>query len=169
MNVMKFSICVVGLAAISSAFAQNSPVPVRHLNGVRRVHATSPALETLEADLSSARAAMTSALPIYEGHRAHSIEMTHRAIRIIDREEGDAFSPVRDHVHHTRAHSKYSNDQISASQGQMNQGLQALNQALTDLNAVANGSNGRGAQSMAKLIQAAISQAQTAIALYAHP
>lgn len=164
------ALVIVGVCCAQSSIGiQPQTGVVRHNLAGHHGNFNSAAVDALEADLTAARRAMSSALPIYEGHRAKSMEIVHRAIRIVDKREGEAVAPVKDHVHHTMARKKYSADQIAASQAEMNQGLGSLNQALTDLNAVAAGNKGKAVQNMSKLISAAIAQAQTAITLYNRP
>ncbi len=170
MNRVKSILAIIALATVglqSAALAQ-TPNP-------RRPHArpaaTNPqALAALQTDLTSAINSMTGALPIYDGFRVKSIHAAHRALVIVDRAIAGTQAmvrpkpTVRDHVPSNRAHAKYTQQQIAASQTAMQQGLAALTQAQADLNAAASG--GKKAMAVSQDLQRAVADANTALNIH---
>lgn len=132
------------------------------------------ALAATQSDLIAAISSMTSALPIYDGNRVRSIHLAHRALVMIDRQLSGAQTQqrkapmVRDHIASKTAHSKYTPQQIAASQAAMNQGLQSLNKAASDYQVAAGNTNAKGPVAAFGFINQSIREANAAIAIHNH-
>ena len=174
MKIANLTLTVLAIAACSATYAQGKP---RMREATARPVFNAQALAAVQSDLGSALAAMTSALPIYDGDRVKSIHFAHRALVIVDGELAGgkaAFRKqpkVRDHVPSKTAHAKYTPQQIAASQTAMNQGLQYLQKAASDYQTATGGVTGTSANSRvtkaAGLIGQAIGEATAAIAIHA--
>ena len=101
MKIANLTLTVLAIAACSATYAQGKP---RMREATARPVFNAQALAAVQSDLGSAIAAMTSALPIYDGDRVKSIHFAHRALVIVDGELAGgkaAFRKqpkVRDHV-----------------------------------------------------------------------
>lgn len=167
---MKLTTVLVALSLTAIGFCQATQpiqrVPRPHVR--RQAQTANPqALATIQSSLAAAIQSMTSALPIYDGYRVKSIHAAHKALMIVDRMISGANVQVRpkptvhDHVKSTKAHSRYSQQQIASSQAAMQQGLADLQQALSGP-----AITGKQASKAAALVQTAITDATTAIQIH---
>ena len=133
-----FAVCSLSTAALSQR--------VRHITTLPAIPANAQALPALQGDLEVAIESMKAALPIYDGYRVRSINQAHETLVLVDRAISGANAArrikpsVTDHVGSANAHSKYTPQQIQASQTNMRKAADALAQAWKDLQSAA-GSN----------------------------
>ncbi len=171
---MKLNRILIGVLVIASlgASAGAQQTTVRQRQHTTMTAANPQALAALQKDLIAAIQAMTSALPIYDGNRVHSIHAAHQALMIVDRAISGKNAVVRtkpqvnDKVGSKGAHAKYTAQQISQSQGNMQTGLNALNQAVKDLQTAAGSAPNKQATNVSTHLNTAISECNKAIALH---
>ena len=150
----------------ASAAAQHGRI---HITGAP---ANPQALAALQQDLINAIETMKSALPIYDGNRVRSIHQAHEALVIVDRAIAGANAVVRakptasDTIASKTAHTKYTPQQIAASQATMRKGYAALQQAYKDLQVAAGSNPNQKAINVNKHLQTAGTEATKAIALH---
>ncbi|MDR3692190.1 MAG: hypothetical protein P4L46_22605 [Fimbriimonas sp.] len=171
------SLMLVSLVAtiVGTAGAQSS---IRRGHAHNSVTTSNPAvtqaISSLQQDLIAAVAAMKAALPIYEGNRVRSIHAAHASLVIVDHVmygKNAAVRPkpsVTDHVAAKHAKSKYTAQQIEASQESMKQGLAALQAAVKDLQVAEGNTPNRQGAIVSNHLQKAIQDATTAISLHAN-
>ena len=130
------------------------------------------ALVALQTDLNNAIDAMKLGLPIYDGFRVRSIHATHSALVLADTAINGAkafhrvLPNVKDHISSGTAHSKFTPQQIAASQANMRKGYAFLQQATKDLEAAAGSKPNSKAIRAAADIKVASSEATMAISLH---
>jgi hypothetical protein len=114
--------------------------------------------------LKSAAHMMESALPIYDGHRHRAIELTRLAEQELREAAATASGRTVNGIgtqrlrpaqratmiskHHEGSHSRYSQQQIAASNAQMQQGLQMLSRGLQQLQSLGRDSGGHMADAV---------------------
>ena len=150
--------CVLGAAVIVISTASVQSIAQQPLvgRGQRRAmssgHGTSP-LATAHATFERAAKVMESALPIYDGHRHRAIELARHAAREIKEAATGAKGTMTgaNMQRKTAAQraaaipkganvelSKYSAQQIAASNTRMQEGMQLLQQGLQQVQAIGN-------------------------------
>jgi len=177
MKIYPSAIAICFFMSLASASQAQVIIQQKGHRKVIRSNATTqvnPSLSALQTDLISAITAMKAALPIYDGNRVRSIHAAHNALVIVDhallgaKASFRAKPMVNDNVRFKTAHSRYSSDQIAASQSQMQSGLSYLQSAWKDLqNAVGANPNTSGLK-VGDDLQTAAAEATAAIALHAN-
>ena len=154
----------------ASATAQGG---YRHRMTAPAVPANPQALSALQQDLITAIEEMKSALPIYDGNRVRAINQAHLTLLIVDKAIAGVNAmkrvkpSVTDHVPSGTAHSKYTAQEIQASQTSMRKGYAALQQAWKDMQTAAGSNPNKQAINASKHLQTSQSEANTAIGLHA--
>ena len=164
---MKFvQIGICALVALGVSASAQIPVPLNS-GGV-----SPQGLAAVQQDLVVAIKSMESALPIYKGDRVKSIRLASRALLMVDRGLYGAKAKVRpvttarDHVAAESAKTRYTPNQIAASQTAMNEGLTALAAAEEDFQKSVNNNPGKKGVALLKLIDDSAAEAKTAIAIH---
>jgi len=149
---------VLGAAAIAAAGAQQPKEPIASANP--------QALAKLQRDLQSAVNSMDAALPIYQGKRELALRAANKALAVVDKAINGKSDPK---VKLAKDHSKpsvgvkYTQQQITESQSNMQAGLASLNQALKDLQAPVGSETNKSGHMVSAHIKTAIRDAGKAL------
>jgi len=172
MKYIRTALALMIVAAFAGTATAQTNIRHGH-NYMTGAPANRQALAALQQDLINAIETMKSALPIYDGNRARSIHQAHEALVIVDRAIAGANAVVRpkptatDNIASKTAHTKYTQQQIVASQATMRKGYAVLQQAYKDLQVAAGANPNQKAVNVNTHLQTAGSEATKAIALHA--
>lgn len=173
MKLNRIFVALLFVAAVASgSLAQTVRQAGQHRAPIGTMTPANPrALAALQTDLTAAIRAMETALPIYDGNRVRSIHAAHRALVLVDKAinrnaTARPASKAKDHVASGTARSQYNNESMAQSQMNMRQGLGSLASAQKDLQAAAGSTPNKHAFEVQKLLNKAVSEANTAIGLH---
>lgn len=161
---MKISRILLAFLAVASLVGIAGAQPSQ---GKEALSAASPqALAKLQADLQAAVKSLDAALPIYGGDREHSLRAAEKALAAVDKAINGKNDPkVKLAKDHSKASVgvKYSQQQITESQTNMQAGLNSLNLALKDLEAAVGSESNKSGHMVSTHIKTAIMDASKAL------
>jgi hypothetical protein len=149
---------VIAAALVASAAGQETKEPLASAN--------KEALGKLQQDLQSAVKSLDAALPIYKGDRELALRAANKALAAVDKAINGKSDPKSKLAHdHSKASVgvKYTQQQITESQTNMQAGLNSLNLALKDLEAAVGPDTNKSGHMVSNHIKTAIKDASKAL------